>query len=380
VTDYASIFAEYGQPNGNGSNNGHQLFPDLPVEALDGRLGEICVNRLAAHFPLAYAWPALLAAASVLVEERTTRTNLYCALVGPIGSGKSQAIEWALKVLGIEEPLLMDILSGSAEQLVRKTKDANGSNRLFSPDELGHMLDKLKIENASYAYVMNRAYYKDRFEVLMGKKEAVLFNCNLSLIGGLPDDRFDKLFDSASTGGLYDRFIFGYTNYFRMKYKPCEELPERVKPARVVIDREVWRTKDRWLENNHEWNPRVVEHCLRAAAICAAFSGRTYLGPEDLEPTFYLVRYQHMLREFLKPNPGENVDGRLAHKFLNYLKKLNGGWIGRRELLMNTRAYDLGPTSADRVFSVMKANGDIETRKNGKKIEVRMAAGEEEEL
>ena len=165
------------------SLDGH--LRDMPETVLDGRLGEICVNRMST-FPLAYAWPALLAVASTLLEPTPShRTNLFVALVGPVHSGKTQAIQQAIRILGIEPPALMSLLSGSGEQLVRHAADASGNPRLFSPDELGHLLEKMQIQRASYSFILNRAFSEDKFEVLMGHKERATFNCALSVLGGM---------------------------------------------------------------------------------------------------------------------------------------------------------------------------------------------------
>lgn len=61
---------------------------DMPPEVLDGWLGEQCKKHMAG-LPIAYAWPALLAAASVQVPKiGNLPLNLYVCLLGGIGSGK----------------------------------------------------------------------------------------------------------------------------------------------------------------------------------------------------------------------------------------------------------------------------------------------------
>ena len=86
---------------------------DMPDAVLCGRLGEIRRTRLIdkKRFPIAYAWPALLAAAGVMVPPVPTNpdvitavdpmTNSFTALVGPVHSGKSQCINWANGILGL---------------------------------------------------------------------------------------------------------------------------------------------------------------------------------------------------------------------------------------------------------------------------------------
>ncbi len=138
---------------------------DMSAEVLDGRLGEICQRRLA-RFPIAYAWLSLVTVAGALIERQNSsplRTNLFCGLVGPVDSGKSQAIECSVGALGLKKPRLQNVMSGSAEGLLAKLSDARRAARLVSPDELGHLLSKSHIENASFPFVLNRAYYQTNF-------------------------------------------------------------------------------------------------------------------------------------------------------------------------------------------------------------------------
>jgi hypothetical protein len=379
--DYRKIFDEYTrEPQVEYVPAGETYLRDMPESVLDGRLGEICATRLSA-FPRAYAWPALLAAASALVDEHGhgVRTNLYVALVGPVHSGKTQAIQHAIKALGVESPVLMDILSGSAEQLIRKAKDAAGNPRLFSPDELGHLFDKMRIQGSSFPYILNRAFYDDKFEVLMGQKETAEFNCALSIVGGMVEDRFQDLFSAGTTGGLYDRFLFGQCpGGHRYDYFPFEGEREALRIERVVIDPGVWRTKSEWLAEDPELNPRVAEIAIRAATVCAALSGERVLRPAMLGPARELAKYQTKIRKILKPNPGENFEARLAHKFLAYLERHPGRFVSCRDMYHETHAYDLGPSTADRAVNILEANGDVETTKIGRKRLIRRLCNEDE--
>jgi hypothetical protein len=351
------------------------LMRDIPDSVLDGRLGEICMSRMH-RFPIAYAWPALLAVASALISERgpNVRTNLYSALVGPIHSGKSQAIDSATQSLGLRGPQLMETVAGSAEALIRETAGAAGNPRLFCPDELGHTLEKLKIERSSFSFVLNSAFYKTNFKVLMGKKETSQFNCHLSILGGLVEERFADLFNASTTAGLYDRFMFGLCpGNFRFDYRPFEGPSEITRQVAVRIHPQVWEAKSAWESNDPQSNSRVFEIAVRTATICSSFDGKTLLNVDDLKPHFELAKYQHRIRAILKPNPGENFEGQLAHKFLNYLTRLKGGYASCRDMYRQTHAYDKGPSTADRALDILIANGDVEETKVGKKRLVRIA-------
>src|SRR6266446_193859 len=225
---------------------------DMPAEVLDGWLGEVCREHMR-DLPVAFAWPALLAAASVLVDRRyeKTRANLYVALVGPLGAAKSKAIELALELLGVASPTLMNLVAGSAEGLMKtaEIKDANGDPRLYSPDELGHLLEKMRIQNASYAFVLNRAFYNSKFR-------------------------------DVTVGGLYDRFILGLCpdgfvfDYREYDVKSLETGGETGRPVHVRIDPSVWDALKDW---HKAFTDRVPELALRVAVICAALDRRRVL-------------------------------------------------------------------------------------------------------
>jgi hypothetical protein len=359
---------EYEKAKKIAESNGDVGLQDMPETVLDGRLGEICERYmlLGKRFPLAYAWPALLAVASALAPRYTAKQqlNLYCALAGPIHSGKSQAIEAAQQLLSIEQPVLLNIMAGSAEALVRKCKDAEAKPRLFSPDELGHLLEKSHIENASFPYLLNRAFYSTAFEVHMGRKEVAQFNASLSILGGLVDSRFEDLFSHSTTGGLYDRFAFGaFPGGFKFDYFPFEARAADYETKSVYIHEDVWVEKAAWLVEDSELEPRVVEIAIRAAAVCAAHDGRTLLTAAQLAPARAFAEYQKRIRRLLKPNEGENLEGKIALKILAYLKRYEGKYVAKRKLLMDIGAYRSGPSVAERALSVLHANGDIEITK-----------------
>lgn len=98
-------------------------LPDMPEAVLDGWLGEICRTRMN-EFPIAYAWPALLTAASVLMPPLPgkIRANLYSGIVGAVGTGKSSAYEHAFWLLNVSKPLLLNLKSGSSEGMARKDR------------------------------------------------------------------------------------------------------------------------------------------------------------------------------------------------------------------------------------------------------------------
>lgn len=179
-------------------------IPDLPKECLDGELGNVCTSCLG-EFPRAYAWPALLAYASALIQRDPgdRRTNIYSALVGPVHSGKSQTELWTRNVLAVPESNLISTYVGSGEQLA-PLLDVAGNARLFAPGELAHTMRKMQIERASLPHYITRLFDEDALSMTQsrqGNKQPapVNINCHFSLVGGIVLDEFEELFSAATT-------------------------------------------------------------------------------------------------------------------------------------------------------------------------------------
>jgi hypothetical protein len=366
---------------------------DMPESVLDGWLGQICKSRMLEHFPVAYAWTALVTVASAMVPvnpKNGMRCNLFGCPVGPIHSGKSEAIKHAKLLLGIQSPPLLDLFAGSAEMLTSAVADANGRPRLYSTDELGHLLEKAQIQNSSFVYLLNRAFYETGFTVrsMEKKKKEVIFNAILSVIGGVVEERFGDLFTAKTTGGFYDRFLYGLCpTGFRYFYMPFEGGPalqisqteddpysEAIvpiasvgdQPIPVALDKSVFVEANRWMrEDDVLKNPdceRIVEIAMRVATICASFDRRPILYGKDLGPTLELARYQARIRHLLKPNPGKTFEGQLYHKFFEFLTMhtSDGSWMPRKELFHRTCSHEIGLPVANRTLDAMIANEDVE--------------------
>jgi hypothetical protein len=80
------------------------------------------------------------------------------------------------------------------------------------------------------------------------------------------------------------------------------------------------------------------------------------------------VVYQSDARKVLQPNAGENVDGILASKFLNYIERhgAHGEWLEVRTLLRHTRAYAYG-VGYQRVLDGLMRGGEIDQHGRGVK-------------
>ena len=364
----------------------------IPQSALSSTyLGDIYTNLFEpAGFPLDIALPALVTAASVLVPALPPpdlskdshliggddlMTNLYTALVSKFGGGKSQAIEWAVKVLDIwssrsdKTEHYMEGKFGSAEQMLKHLKrylgrPLNGSI-LINPDEWSHLFAKAAIPDASFPSVLTSGYYRRRqtFEISRGGE--ITLNNALSFIGGIVDTEFDSVFGANSLGGLYDRFLFGLApadwkfNYREFPWELKERIPA---PAPMCVTRhgslyEVikdWNRKDPSLD-------RIVEICTRIATIYASMDGRHVIGGADLEPLWGLATSQKAIRALYHPNAGMNPDAIFANAAVNWLTACTKGeWATFSRLKEGTHAYEkkLGPSVAERSLKALARTSD----------------------
>lgn len=341
------------------------LVRDMGDDVLDGRLGEI--QQRMKNCCVAFAWPSLVTLAGALVPaENRTRVNLYCALVGTANSGKSTTIEIAKHVLRIAPPILLDAGKvGSGEGLASSIGNVGNERRILFPDELAHLLKKANIEGSVLDNILNSAFYTNKQSLVIARQKQIGLSCQLSVIGGMLEDKFGELFGAAGATGLYDRFLFGQQpTGFELLWRPFEnETVEELSPTCVEVDSEVWEARDEWIKKLG-FNPRVCEIAVRVATICASIDGRQRLQSNQLAPALAFARYQQSVRMTLKPNEGETIDAQIAKSILGYLNRKSAGqWISARKVFQGTRAYDKSPVAAHRVIDALERSGDIEKTK-----------------
>jgi hypothetical protein len=338
---------------------------DIPESILDGRLGEIYERRLSKFFPRSYAWPSLVTIAGVMVPGG--QTNLYTALVGPINSGKSQAIEYVRNTVGLPETLCSEVKAGSAEGLLKKLHDDGVSGKyLMDVDEWGHFFAKSEIQGSTLPKLLTTGFYKPRQQATIKGGMVVEINVLLSWLGGIVEEEFESCFTSATTGGLYDRFLFGQcpTGY-SFDYRPYEGLPEPLKFSPVRVDGSVYEELSAW-RKEYLSAGRAIEIAVRAAHICASADGRAVLHASDLTHAKALMEYQFSARKVLRPNVGDNPNARTESTILNYMSRHapDGRWVNVREL-KRALHYDrmkVGSFVWGRAINNLAAGEDLELR------------------
>jgi hypothetical protein len=376
-------------------------LPDMPAEVLDGWLGDICRTHMAG-FPLAYSWPALLTAASVLVPSLpgNVRTNLYVGLIGGVGTGKTSSFERAFWLLKLTKPPLLNLKSGSGEGMAEFIGDLHGAKRLVFVNELAHLLAKVNYQGSTFEQFLNDAYYGDEQTLTIARGKKIVFNCCMTLAGGLPEDKFDELFGAGTIGGFHDRALFGVcpTKFAPFEWNPLEgespiadelatplvpesespfgeEESHSLRPQTVSVDRAVWAEKNRW-QKEYGIGGRAAEAGIRAAIIAAAFDNRGTLRVENLGPALAFARYQEFVHKRYAPNPGKTNEGICSHKILAYLKQHAPApeceWLNRRSVILATNCHDYGPGVAIRACLGLESVGEVEQSKSGRQHLVRL--------
>jgi hypothetical protein len=258
---------------------------------------------------------------------------------------------------------------GSAEGLAKNMpNDFGGQYKLWFCDELGHMLDKSRIEGASFARVLNTAFYHDEQTLIVAKGAKHKFNVKLSIIGGIVDEDFEDAFSAITAHGMYDRFIFGYApTGFNYKYHPISDYGEPLNgfTSNLTpvdrINRDVWEVRRRWIEE-HPGANREFEIAIRCALIAATYDRREEISAASLKPALAFAEAQCKVRQLLRPNMGRNQGGEVSQKITDYLEKYapDGKWIRLRELLQRTHAARYGLDMVNRTLNALSLCGEIE--------------------
>jgi hypothetical protein len=142
------------------------------------------------------------------------------------------------------------------------------------------------------------------------------------MLGGLAINHaadFSRVFGAHSVKGLYDRFIFGYSEK-HLKFRPTNIEPECFDPKPVHFPQWVWDAKDEWIGDDLG-RGRLSEHALRIALITSACNGDTEITKPCLEAAFRFCEWQERLREVFKPGLAETKDAEAFEAVWSALKE-----------------------------------------------------------
>jgi hypothetical protein len=329
--DYAEMFAEVAREmkeNGEMPLDPEDFLPqptDIAIEdpalhtglefpgdcAMYGKLKEIA-NRHS-HLPHGWLYPSILIVASTLEIEDTdhfVRSNMYGALLGAVGTGKTYCLEAAHKSIYLPgEDTVMEDAPGSHSGLMNQLSEDEPVSKLLLIDELKTVLNACNIQGSSLPQMLCTLWNKDKVGGSVKKGRQVVYG-KLSILGGLAVKEaadFARLFGSGTVTGLVDRFLLGYYDGY-VKARPIRGLKREsfdIKP--VVIPEWCWEAKDKWIDEDQD-RRRLSEHALRVALVTAACNGDREITKPCLEAAFRLMEWQQRLRKVFKPGLAETKD------------------------------------------------------------------------
>jgi hypothetical protein len=287
---------------------------DFDPRALYGKLGEIASQLASAGLPLGYVYPAILTIASALdgVEDTSNhthkvRSNLYTALLGKVGQGKTAVVNSALKAIFLPEGTDDWVVPSSDRGLAKQCGD-QGYRKLLIQDEYRATLQKCNLQGSSLPQLFNTLWNYDKAGAADKKGVEQCF-ARLSVLGNLTVDDpadFAKIFGASSISGMVDRHIFGYCDK-RVKFRPFLIKQAFLQPNGVVFPNWVWDAKDEWLGEVDE-RSRLTEHMLRVALVQSCCNGDHEITKESLEAAMRFAEWQERLRGTFQAGLAENPD------------------------------------------------------------------------
>ena len=292
--------------------------------AMYGRLAAIAKRH--EHLQLGWLYPSLLLVASCLdIEDadRHIRPNEYGALLGGVHSGKNVHMDAALASIHIpdRETVVLEDAPGSHSGLMNQLSEEEPVHRLLFLDELITVFNACAIQGSSLPAMLCSLWNKDKAGGSVKKGRQVVYG-KLSMLGGLAlNDAadFSRVFGAHSVKGLYDRFIFGYSEK-HIKYRPTRTAPESLDLKPVHFPAWVWDAKDEWIGDDLA-RGRLSEHALRIALITAACNGDAEISKPCLEAAFRFCEWQERLRQVFKPGLAETKDAEAFEAVWSALKE-----------------------------------------------------------
>jgi hypothetical protein len=369
-------------------------WPDLPASCIpsSGFLTDVHKRYFGPEWCRAFTWLPLLAGASMFVqpadEKLEQQTNLFVAIVGESGDGKTQGpkrVERILRLKEVDKTVVTGF--GSAEGMLEQIAERyrNGATVLFNPDELAHTMSKASIQGASFKSILNRLFYDSNVPITVSGRKLIRFNAYLSFVGGLVFDNFDEVYDASTMHGLYQRTMFTHTpTGYLLKFRPLQieplEIPGFAFPslpydgpntdASNLIFKPPFtipQTHDSVFDQRDELcekegiDLRLLEIVIRCARIFYAWDKKPEIVAADMEPFWELARYQTMMRERLKPNIGLNFHARADQEIRRLLGMLEPGKDGKwRDLKRKSKLLQkIGTPVANQTLYQMIKNGEV---------------------
>jgi hypothetical protein len=321
----------------NKSLKTESAYVDLPEDALYGYLGDVARSL---EGPLGWCYSACLGIYAGMNStciaddnpESRSRANLYVALLGPSGHGKSVAIERAIRTLKPNEEQCETDTPASDKGVYKLfAVDPDQPPYLRSTtlalDEMRDMMGKIAINNSSLGPVLCKLFGQDRagsWDAKGGNRVQV----RLSIVGGLKTEDisdFQSVFGANTTDGLYTRFIFvpPPERKFSWDFNWVPTMNPPPIHTKVTVSPECRSRAQQW-ELEYEaigYEPtRIAEIALRVAVIAAAANGDTSVSDECMDAALRFASWQAEVKYGYRPGVAKNIEAELSADMLRSMK------------------------------------------------------------
>lgn len=294
--------------------------------AMYGKLADI-TNNCPVSLPLGWLYPSILTYASTLdIEDRDhfVRSNMYCALLGDVGTGKTYCMKAAQASIFLPgEGTVIQDAPGSHSGLMNQLSEDEPLPRILFLNELKSVMNACAIQGSNLPTMLCKFWEADEDGGSTKKRRQVVY-AKLSILGGLAckdGAEFAKVFGATTVYGLADRFMLGYHNGY-VKARPLRGFTpvrfDNLKP--VAIPDWVWDAKDDWIGEDAQ-RRRLSEHALRVALVTAACSGDAEINAPCIEAAFRFIEWQLRLREVYKPGLAETKESECYEAIYTALKE-----------------------------------------------------------
>jgi hypothetical protein len=313
----------------------------MPEAAMYGALGELA-RHLDAPFTTGYTSLLAIYAGmhADIVGDSAIRPTIYATLMGAPGVSKSIVLRQAKKQLAPDPENFETSVPASDRGLqqmcvLQSDKPPGHTPRplVMIIDEFRTLTSKINISNSALASTLCSLWSEDVVGTAdkTGHQKA---HVRLSLIGALKVNDaadFKTVFGSATTDGLYDRFIFVPCP---ADYEPDHtwtplardhELILRLAcPSIPSIKKEDFDTLSTWQKSvpalkGHR--RRIQEIGLRVALISAMANGDSHLTPECLAAAVAFAEWQSKVRLWFSAGEALNLDARITDAILDEMSR-----------------------------------------------------------
>jgi hypothetical protein len=340
--------------------------PGIPENAMYGRAAR---DAKWLKTPLGYAYPAVLAAACGygIKPSNSIRTNLYVALIGDVGTGKSVTSDRAAKELygdGLGTPEWVEESTLSSDRGLFKAfastvEEDAGQSRLLLQDEFRELLQKGQIQNSTLISVLCKLW-NNNVAGVADKQEHSRMNLSLSILGNVKcknTSEFSEVFSFDTAHGLYDRCLFGVPGSDSWEYTALHLEPASFDPTSPALRSDAYERVNGW-GRGIDGRRRLKEMVLRVAYITAAMNQDSEVSDECLDAAFRFMEWQEKIRAVFAPAKGSNEYENCMHTILDaFEKQETWKW---RDLCRKYNLLRKFPRSLKSVRSLLTSGQDAE--------------------